>query len=149
MATLINGVYSWTHSHLVTSATAAAAMIEGCFAITDEVLRLLTETLEIPMSSGGGGGDPKKSGSLAAIGRQFRSVFSGTAGSKSGTEAKKKHEAIGQIKSGNSQDYRYAPLTMSNVDLFNKMRGLSGDCLRASLGLHFHANWFWSSDNQD
>eukprot|EP00981_Chlorochromonas_danica_P016275 scaffold16457_cov894-Ochromonas_danica.AAC.1 len=117
-------------------------MIEGCFAIADEVLRLLTETFEIPMvrlrleddndgndanydpkSSGGGGGDPKKSGSLAAIGRQFRSAFSGAAGSKTGTEAKKKHKAIGQIKSGNSQDYRYAPLTMSNVDLFNKMWG--------------------------
>eukprot|EP01039_Chlorochromonas_danica_P011190 gene11190-12478_t len=142
MATLINGVYSWTHSLLVTSAAAAARMIEGCFAIADEVLRLLTETFEIPMvrlrleddndgndanydpkSSGGGGGDPKKSGSLAAIGRQFRSAFSGAAGSKTGTEAKKKHKAIGQIKSGNSQDYRYAPLTMSNVDLFNKMWG--------------------------
>eukprot|EP00981_Chlorochromonas_danica_P002882 scaffold575_cov170-Ochromonas_danica.AAC.2 len=41
MATLINGVYSWTHSLLVTSAAAAARMIEGCFAIADEVLRLL------------------------------------------------------------------------------------------------------------
>eukprot|EP00981_Chlorochromonas_danica_P001907 scaffold398_cov177-Ochromonas_danica.AAC.6 len=112
--------------------------------IADEVLRLSTETLEIPMvrlhleddddgndanydpkssggGGGGGGGDPKKSGFLAAIGRQFRSAFSGAAGSKTGTEAKKKHKAIGQIKSGNSQDYRYAPLTMSNVDLFNKM----------------------------
>eukprot|EP01039_Chlorochromonas_danica_P003022 gene3025-3297_t len=81
------------------------------------VLRLSTETLEIPMvrlhleddddgndanydpkssggGGGGGGGDPKKSGFLAAIGRQFRSAFSGAAGSKTGTEAKKKHKAI-------------------------------------------------------
>ena len=49
MATLVNGMYSWRHSPLVTNAASAAAMIEGSFAVAAEVLQLSTESFDFPI----------------------------------------------------------------------------------------------------
>jgi len=145
MATLVNGVYSWRHSPLVTNAASAAAMIEGCFAVAAEVLQLFTESFDVPIerlhledadgdngsgrdhTESGGAGGSAKSGSLGAslggINRALRSATSGAAATKASGGANTTKKDIGPKKSVNSQDYRYAPLTMPNVDLFNKMRG--------------------------
>ena len=122
-------------------------MIEGCFAVTAEVLQLLTETFDVPLErlqledddcddgddgssqdhaeSDGAGGDAK-SGSLGASSsgssRIRRSDSSGAA-TKTSDGTKTNKENIGPKKSAKSQDYRYAPLIMSNVDLFNRMQG--------------------------
>ena len=67
----------------------------------------------------GGAGDGAKSGSMGAslggIRSALRSVIGGASGSKS--------LVMGTKKSGNSLDYRFAPLTIPNVHLFNSMRG--------------------------
>lgn len=138
MATLVNGVYSWTHSPLVTNAFSAAAMIEGCFAVAAEVLQLFTESFDVPIerlqlddigdhAESGGAGDGAKSGSMGAslggISRALRSVIGGASGTKTAGGAKTTKKGMGTKKSGNSQDYRFAPLTIPNVDLFNRMRG--------------------------
>jgi hypothetical protein len=144
MATVVNGVYSWTHSPLVTNAASTAAMIEGCFAVAAEVLQLFTESFDVPLerlqledadgdddggrdhTESGGASGGAKSGSLGAllggISRALRSANGGAATKTSGG-AKTTKKDIGPKKSVKSQDYRYAPLTMSNVDLFNRMRG--------------------------
>ncbi len=147
MARLINGIYSWTHSPLVTNAASAAAMIEGCFAVADEVLQLLTESFDVPLErlqledtggdddgsgrdgdhteSGGAGGNAK-SGSLGAsfgISRTLRSVIRGAAATKPSGGAKTTKKDIGSKMSVKPHDHRYALLTMSNVDMFNKMSG--------------------------
>jgi hypothetical protein len=144
MATLVNGVYSWTHSPLVTNAASAAAMIEGCFAVAAEVLQLFADSLDVPIErlqlddidgddsgdhrESGGAGDCAKSGSkgtsFGGISRALRSVIGSSAsGNKTAGEAKVAKKGIGNKK---SQDYRYAPLTIPNVHLFNKMRGSFG-----------------------
>ena len=146
MATLVNGVYSWIHSPLVDNADSAAAMIEGCFAIATEVLQLLDDSFHINMGtmqlvdsdnndngSGRGhtesdeAGSSAKSGalgsSLGGFTRSIRSFIGGANATKSSGGANATKKDIGPKKSDNSQDYRYAPLTMSYVDLFNKMRG--------------------------
>lgn len=143
MATLVNGVYSWTHSPLVTNAASAAAMIEGCFAVATEVLQLFAESFNVPIerlrlddadgddrgdhTESGGAGDGAKSGSkgtsLGGIGRALRSVIGSASGNKTAGEGKVTKKGIGNKKSGDSQDYRFAPLTISNVELFNRMRG--------------------------
>jgi hypothetical protein len=139
MATLVNGVYSWTHSPLVTNASSAAAMIEGCFAVAAEMLQLFTESFDVPIerlqlddidgddngdhTESGGAGDGAKSGSMGWISRAVRSVIGGASGTKTVGGAKTTKKGMGTKKSGNSQDYRFAPLTMPNVDLFNRMRG--------------------------
>ena len=140
MATLVNGVYSWTHSPLVTNPASAAAMIEGSFAVAAKVLQLLAESFDIPIErlrlddidgddingddhteSGGAGGGPKSGSMVVSLGGTSRALRSGASGSKSAAGANKK--GLGTEKSGNSQDYRFAPLTIPNVDLFNRMRG--------------------------
>lgn len=144
MATLVNGMYSWRHSPLVTNAASAAAMIEGSFAIAAEVLQLVTESFSIPIerlqldnidgddsgdhAESGGAGDGTKSGSRGAsvggISRALRStIVGGASGSKTTSGAKATKKGMGTKKSGNSLDYRFAPLTIPNVDLFNRMRG--------------------------
>jgi hypothetical protein len=143
MATLVNGVYSWRHSGVITNAANAAAMIEGCFAVAAEVLQLSTETFKIPIeklrvddsdgddgddhTESGGAGSGAKSGSkgrsLGGISRVLRRVVGGASGSKTAGKAKVTKKGTGNKKSGNSQDYRFAPLTIPNVDLFNKMHG--------------------------
>lgn len=142
-ATLVNGVYSWRHSPLVANAASAAAMIEGSFAVAAEVLQLFTESFDIPIerlrlddidgddngdhTESGGAGDGAKSGSmgtsLGGISRALKSVIGGAWGSKATDKAKITNKGMGTNKSGNSQDYRFAPLTIPNVDLFNRMRG--------------------------
>jgi hypothetical protein len=145
MATLVEGFYSWRHSPLVTKADSAAAMIEGCFAVAAEVLQLLTESFDLPFErlqledadgdDGGGRNHTNSDGadrgtksvslgaSLSGFGRVLRSAISGPAASKTSGLAKTTKKDIGPKKSVNSQDYRYAPLTIPNVDLFNKMQG--------------------------
>ena len=91
MATLVNGVYSWTHSPVVTNAASAAAMIEGSFAVAAEVLQLFHESYNVPderlplddidgddsgdHTESGGAGDGAKSGSVgASVGRGARKL---------------------------------------------------------------------------
>ena len=145
MATLVNGVYSWTHSPVVTNAASAAAMIEGSFAVATEVLQLFHESYNVPDDErlplddidgddsgdhtvSGGAGDGAKSGSVGAsvggISRVLRSsTGDASAGSKTTSGAKTTKKGMGTKKSGNSLDYRFAPLTIPNVHLFNSMRG--------------------------
>ena len=153
MATIVNGMYSWRHSRLIDDAANAAAMMEGCFAIAVEVLQLLNESLDVPAerlqldnkdgaSSGGGsgsGGHSKRGGAddgtkteskgaalLLGSNRARRGTTGRGSGTKSsttkGVKATKK-SITGTKTSSNSQDYRFAPLTISNVDIFNETRG--------------------------
>eukprot|EP01039_Chlorochromonas_danica_P000971 gene971-1053_t len=143
MAAMVNGVYSWRHSPLVTNAASAAAMIEGCFAVAVEVLRLFNKSFDVPLErlqledngdndgsdrdgdrteSSGAGGNAKSRSSLGAslggISRVLRSAIGGAVATKTSGGANKTIK-----KDADSQDHRYAPLTMSNLDLFNRMRG--------------------------
>lgn len=144
MATIVNGVFVWRHSPLVTHAADAAKMIEGCFAVAAEILRSCSESLNMSMErlhihdndgddSGkhnetrGDDDDDTKSNSQDASSDRTCQVLKGVTGNAVGNNkiggAKTTENGTETLKSDNSQDYRYAPLTISNVDLFNRMRG--------------------------
>lgn len=134
MTTLVDDRYSWRHSLLVTNAETAANMIEGSFAVAAELLQLFNESFNIPIDklqvgdiNGDNNGDHSESGfigaSLGGISRALRSVIGGTLRTKRTGGAKATKKDIGTKKSSDSQDYRFASLTIPNVEMFNRMRG--------------------------
>ena len=142
MATLVNGKYSWRHSSSVTDAETAAKMIEGSLAVAAELLQLFNKLFNVPIerlkldddhgdhTESDEAGDGAKSGSigqsLGGTDRVPRRVViggasSGTKTTTGGANATKK--GTGTKKSGDSQDYRFASLTIPNVEMFNRTRG--------------------------
>ena len=95
MATLVHGKYSWRHSPSVTDAETAAKMIEGSFAVAAELLQLFNAFLNVPIERlqlDDDNGDHTESDEC---------------------------EAGDGAKSADSQDYRFASLTIPNVEMIN------------------------------
>jgi predicted nuclease with TOPRIM domain len=122
--------YTWRCSKVIVEASMIAEMIEGCFSIASSLLEFLGDDTSFKDDKGDGaddGSDGEVAGEArGGIGALFgRITRSTTRAFGHGAETKKSSDIKGSKNGGGRQKSNrwLAPLTVANVELFNRLLG--------------------------